>query len=97
MLGTRGVYKARLLVAVERLSRYTRLILLDCGLFQGRGEDIWNWNNEWLFDPKELDCVILSHAHIDHSGRLPKLVKDGFRGRIYCTYATRNLCGVMLF
>jgi metallo-beta-lactamase family protein len=71
-------------------------ILLDCGLFQGRGEEIWNWNNEWLFDPKELDCVILSHAHIDHSGRLPKLVKDGFRGRIFCTYATRNLCGVML-
>jgi metallo-beta-lactamase family protein len=71
-------------------------ILLDCGLFQGRGEELWTWNNEWLFDPKEIDCVILSHAHIDHSGRLPKLVKDGFTGRVICTYATRSLCGVML-
>jgi metallo-beta-lactamase family protein len=71
-------------------------ILLDCGLFQGRGEELWMWNNEWLFDPKEIDCVILSHAHIDHSGRLPKLVKDGFTGRVICTYATRSLCGVML-
>ncbi|MFZ1705157.1 MAG: MBL fold metallo-hydrolase [Saprospiraceae bacterium] len=71
-------------------------ILLDCGLFQGRSEHVWNWNNEWLFDPSDIDCVILSHAHIDHSGRLPKLVKDGFRGRIVCTYATRSLCGAML-
>ena len=71
-------------------------ILLDCGLFQGRGEEVWNWNNEWLFDPKEINCMILSHAHIDHSGRIPKLVKDGFTGRIICTNATRSLCGAML-
>lgn len=71
-------------------------ILLDCGMFQGRGEDVWLWNNEWLFDPKDIDVLILSHAHIDHSGRIPKFVKDGFRGRIICTQATRNLCGVML-
>jgi len=71
-------------------------ILLDCGLFQGRGKDVWEWNNNWLFDPKDIDCVVLSHAHIDHCGLLPKLVKDGFKGEIYCTHATRSLCGAML-
>jgi len=71
-------------------------MLLDCGLFQGRGAQIWEWNNEWLFDPAELDCMILSHAHIDHCGRLPKLVKDGYRGPIHTTHATRSLCAVML-
>ena len=71
-------------------------ILLDCGLFQGRGKHLWEWNNEWHFDPAEIDCLILSHAHIDHSGRIPQLVKDGFRGNIYCTHATRSLCNIML-
>jgi metallo-beta-lactamase family protein len=71
-------------------------ILLDCGLFQGKGNKIWEWNNQWHFNPEEIDCLILSHAHIDHCGRIPKLVKDGFKGRIYCTHATRSLCAVML-
>lgn len=71
-------------------------ILLDCGLFQGKGRKIWDWNNEWQFDPSEIDCLILSHAHIDHSGRIPKLVQDGFKGTIYCTHATRSLCSIML-
>lgn len=71
-------------------------ILLDCGLFQGKGKHIWEWNNEWLFDPASIDCVILSHAHIDHSGRIPKLVRDGFKGKIVCTHATRSLCNIML-
>ncbi len=71
-------------------------ILLDCGLFQGKGKHIWEWNNEWLFDPASIDCVVLSHAHIDHSGRLPKLVRDGFRGKVVCTHATRSLCTIML-
>ena len=71
-------------------------ILLDCGLFQGRGKHLWDWNNEWLFDPAEIDCMVLSHAHIDHSGRIPQLVKDGFAGRIYSTHATRSLCNIML-
>jgi metallo-beta-lactamase family protein len=71
-------------------------ILLDCGLYQGRDEDMDTFNQEWMFDPTELDCLILSHAHIDHSGRIPKLVKDGFRGRIYSTHATRDLCSIML-
>lgn len=71
-------------------------ILLDCGLYQGSNEDMENFNKEWLFDPADIDILILSHAHIDHSGRVPKLVKDGFRGKIYCTHATRSLCSIML-
>jgi metallo-beta-lactamase family protein len=71
-------------------------ILLDCGLFQGKGTKIWEWNNEWLFKPSEIDCMILSHAHIDHCGRIPKLVKDGYKGPIHTTHATRSLCAVML-
>lgn len=71
-------------------------ILLDCGLYQGSDEDMEHFNREWLFDPHSLDCVILSHAHIDHTGRLPKLVKDGFQGTVHCTHATRSLCSIML-
>ena len=71
-------------------------ILMDCGMYQGRNEDMLHFNEEWLFDPQEIDCVLLSHAHIDHSGRLPKLFKDGFRGHIYATPATQSLCTIML-
>lgn len=69
-------------------------ILLDCGLFQG--SDVEHNNSKWLFDPAEIDILILSHAHIDHCGRIPKLVKDGFKGPIMCTHATRSLCAIML-
>lgn len=71
-------------------------ILLDCGLFQGYDSELWEWNNEWLFNPSDIDCMVLSHAHIDHCGRIPKLVKDGFDGPIYCTHATRSLCSILL-
>ena len=71
-------------------------IMLDCGLFQGHGKDSWDQNNHWGFRPEEVDVVILSHAHIDHSGRLPQLVRDGFNGKIYSTHATRSLCAIML-
>ena len=71
-------------------------ILLDCGLFQGKGKKVWERNNEWLFKPSEIDCLILSHAHIDHIGRVPQLVKDGFSGDIYATHASRSLCAIML-
>ncbi len=71
-------------------------ILLDCGLFQGKGKKIWEKNNTWYFKPAEIDCLILSHAHIDHSGRIPQLVKDGYTGEIHCTHATRSLCAIML-
>ena len=71
-------------------------ILLDCGLYQGSDDDFATFNEDWLFDPESLDCLILSHAHIDHSGRIPKLYKDGFKGSIHCTSATRDLCAIML-
>ncbi len=71
-------------------------ILLDCGLFQGKGKEIWDLNNFWNFDPADIDVLIVSHAHIDHIGRIPQLVKDGFEGEIYCTNATRSLSSIML-
>ncbi len=71
-------------------------ILLDCGLYQGSDEDMADFNKKFCFDPGEIDMLILSHAHIDHSGRLPKLVKDGFKGLIHTTHATRSLCAIML-
>lgn len=71
-------------------------ILLDCGLNQGRGKEVWDFNNTWAFEPKDVDAVVLSHAHIDHTGRLPQLVKDGFDGPIHATHATRSLCAIML-
>jgi metallo-beta-lactamase family protein len=71
-------------------------ILLDCGLYQGRNEAMADFNEKWLFEPSKIDCLLLSHAHIDHTGRLPKLVKDGFNKTIYATHATRDLAALML-
>jgi len=73
-----------------------RKLLLDCGLFQGSREESFHRNREFPFDCREIDAVILSHAHIDHSGNLPHLVKDGFRGPIYTTAATAHLGNIML-
>ena len=71
-------------------------VLLDCGQFQGgKAQEKMN-REEFPFDPKEVECVVLSHAHIDHCGRLPLLVKRGFTGPIYCTSATADLLKVML-
>lgn len=73
-----------------------RRLLLDCGLYQGK-RDLANERNANLpFDPRSIDAVVLSHAHMDHSGVLPVLTKNGFEGHIYCTSATRDLAGVML-
>jgi metallo-beta-lactamase family protein len=70
--------------------------LLDCGLFQGMGRDTDSLNAKFGFDAAKLDYVILSHAHIDHSGLLPKLVKEGFTGAIYCTPGTKALAEILL-
>ncbi len=71
-------------------------ILLDCGLFQGKRKEAFELNRSGFCDGKSLDCLILSHAHIDHSGNIPCLVRNGFKGDIICTSATRDLCAVML-
>ncbi|MBX9783196.1 MAG: MBL fold metallo-hydrolase [Chitinophagaceae bacterium] len=71
-------------------------LLLDCGMFQGMGKDTDAMNRNWGFDPAEVDYMILSHAHIDHSGLIPKLIADGYKGTIYCTPATKDLTAVLL-
>ncbi|MBS1921514.1 MAG: MBL fold metallo-hydrolase [Bacteroidetes bacterium] len=71
-------------------------ILLDCGMFQGMGKETDMMNREFGFNPPEVDVMILSHAHVDHTGLIPKLVKDGFKGKIFCTPATRDLTEVLL-
>jgi len=71
-------------------------ILLECGLFQGRRRESRERNRNFPFDPASVDVLVLSHAHIDHSGNIPNLVRSGFQGPIYCTFATRDLCSAML-
>lgn len=71
-------------------------ILLDCGLFQGKRSESYERNLNLGFDASSIDLLILSHAHIDHSGNIPNLVKQGFQGDIICTSATRDLCAMML-
>ncbi|MCC6373160.1 MAG: MBL fold metallo-hydrolase [Bacteroidia bacterium] len=71
-------------------------LLLDCGLYQGMGKETSELNHELGLNPENIDAVILSHAHIDHSGGLPYLVKEGFKGKIYCTDATFDICEILL-
>ncbi len=71
-------------------------ILLDCGMFQGKGLETDSLNRNLNFDPSEIDHLILSHAHIDHTGLIPFMYRLGFRGSIICTNATRDLCSIML-
>jgi metallo-beta-lactamase family protein len=73
-----------------------KTLLLDCGLFQGHRAESYKRNQAFPFKPASIDAVVLSHAHIDHCGNLPNLVRQGFAGPIYCTPATRALAGVML-
>ena len=71
-------------------------ILLECGLFQGHRQEAFERNRKLPFDASKVDVMVLSHAHIDHSGNIPNLVRSGFRGSIYSTFATRDLCSLML-
>ncbi len=70
--------------------------LLDCGLFQGRRDEYYDVNSRFALPPEQLSAIVLSHAHIDHSGNLPTWVRGGFSGSIYTTPATRDLCSLML-
>ena len=80
----RTVTGSKHLMTLKNGKRY----LLDCGMFQGMGKETEAMNRDWGFDPASVDFLILSHAHIDHSGLIPKLVKDGFKGKIFCTPGT---------
>ncbi len=71
-------------------------ILLDCGLYQGRRKEAFEKNRHFKLNPEEIDVMLLSHAHIDHSGNIPSLIKNGFKGHIYTTAATVDLCNIML-
>ena len=73
-----------------------KTILLDMGLFQGRRAEVHHKNEVLPVDPHSVDAVVLSHAHIDHAGRLPYLIRRGYRGPIFTTPATRDLCRVLL-
>ena len=71
-------------------------LLMECGLFQGKREESMERNRTFPFDPRQVDAMVLSHAHIDHCGNLPNLCKQGYEGSIYCTFATRDLAAIML-
>lgn len=73
-----------------------RKFIIDCGLYQGQQKEIMLNTDQFLFNPVDIDFMLLTHAHIDHSGRIPKLYVDGFRGPIYTTKATADLCEIML-
>ena len=88
---TRTVTGSNILVETK-----TKKFIMDCGLYQGQQKEIMLNSDSFLFNPAEIDFVLLSHAHIDHSGRIPKLYVDGYRGPVYATKATCDLCEIML-
>ena len=72
-------------------------LLLDCGMFQGHPQEADRMNRIWGFEPSEIDYMVLSHAHVDHCGLIPKLIKDGYRGKIFCTPATLDMTKILLY
>ena len=77
-------------------TNYGKRLLLDCGMFQGKGLETDTLNRDLMFDPSMVDHIILTHAHIDHAGLIPYMYKLGFRGSVICSNATRDLCTIML-
>lgn len=78
------------------ITEHGKKILLDCGMFQGKGLETDAMNRNTMIEPSEIDHIILTHAHIDHSGLIPYFYKRGFRGSVICTHATYDLCDIML-
>ena len=70
--------------------------LVDCGMYQGKAQEEWENSDPFPYDVRQIDFMLLTHAHIDHSGRIPKLYKDGYRNKVYATKATCDLCSIML-
>ena len=70
--------------------------LLDCGMFQGLGDQTDDFNRDFGFLPSEIDYLILSHAHVDHCGLIPKLIKEGFEGKVFATDATKDLSAILM-
>ena len=89
---TDGVTGSKHLLLTEK----GKQVLLDCGLYQGMGKDTDELNRHLDLDPTKIEAVILSHGHVDHCGNLPTLVKQGFKGKIYCTPATLDVCNILL-
>nr|HNH22965.1 MBL fold metallo-hydrolase [Ferruginibacter sp.] len=88
----RTVTGSKHLITLKNGNKY----LLDCGMFQGMGRQTDAFNRQFGFDVGEITAMILSHAHIDHCGLVPKLVADGYHGKIYCTPATKELAAVLM-
>ena len=82
--------------SMHLISNSATRFIIDCGLFQGRRKEFYERNSHFPFAPETIEACVLSHAHIDHSGNIPNLVKNGFDGRVVTTEATRDLCGAML-
>ena len=78
------------------VTKQGKKLVLDCGMYQGKGMETDNMNRTLGFNPRDIDHIILTHAHIDHSGLIPYIYKLGFRGSVICTNATRDLCSIML-
>ncbi len=83
--------------SMHLLSFNDKKVLLDCGLYQGRRQEARERNSSFPFDSRQIDCLLLSHAHLDHCGNIPSLVKAGFAGKVFCTHATRDLAIALLF
>jgi len=77
-------------------TKENKKILIDCGMYQGKGLETDAMNRDLGFEPADIDFIVLSHAHIDHSGLIPYVHKNGFKGKVFCTPATRDLCAIML-
>ena len=88
---TKTVTGSNFLVETEN-----KRFLVDCGMWQGKAQDELKNSQKFEYDPKSIDFVLLTHAHIDHSGRIPKLYKEGFKGPVYAHKATCDLCALML-